>query len=140
MFGSKCSMQGCNTAEDFLPFQCSRCRGTFCTEHRSRFVHNCSAVGQSLSKNEELSTERMTHYTTYLFEFIHIFAYIAVFMEMRFNYASMFHAYFRSLWACAVVTGIYFLQINLFWSMKALLLRPLQQNLQHQQQPREVSF
>eukprot|EP01038_Epipyxis_sp_PR26KG_P010814 gene10814-14515_t len=41
MEGSVCSEVGCRNC-DFLPFYCPLCSGSYCLDHRSRFVHTCN--------------------------------------------------------------------------------------------------
>lgn len=40
MEGTSCQHAGCNVC-DFLPFQCDLCERSFCSAHRSRFIHDC---------------------------------------------------------------------------------------------------
>jgi Ubiquitin family len=37
--GSRCCQPGCNCGNEFLPFKCPACEMLFCSDHRSRFVH-----------------------------------------------------------------------------------------------------
>lgn len=41
--GQHCNVRECNQL-DFLPFKCSKCRGSFCLEHRTMASHQCKHV------------------------------------------------------------------------------------------------
>ncbi|CAM9526247.1 unnamed protein product [Choristocarpus tenellus] len=43
--GRHCSQDDCGR-QDFLPFVCNACDGTFCLEHRSHAAHSCTMVGR----------------------------------------------------------------------------------------------
>ncbi|CAM9090235.1 unnamed protein product [Ectocarpus sp. 6 AP-2014] len=42
--GKHCEAENCNQ-QDFLPFECDCCNGTFCLSHRSYAAHSCAASG-----------------------------------------------------------------------------------------------
>eukprot|EP00752_Nemacystus_decipiens_P010067 g8971.t1 len=42
--GKHCSVENCNQ-QDFLPFKCDCCSGTFCLFHRSYVAHGCPSSG-----------------------------------------------------------------------------------------------
>lgn len=52
MEGVLCSQNGCN-CRDFLPFTCKLCYQQYCLDHRSRFVHDCISILESLNNTNE---------------------------------------------------------------------------------------
>ncbi|CAM9313914.1 unnamed protein product, partial [Hapterophycus canaliculatus] len=42
--GKHCAAENCNQ-QDFLPFKCDCCDGTFCLPHRSYAAHSCASSG-----------------------------------------------------------------------------------------------